>query len=165
MCMATKKKTTSERGKFKEEIHKALYTSDDLKELLIGDISGMSASKIQSEFKKHVKSHLFIDDTIEETESFIFYDVYFPSLDPNIKNCRIVMYAICHRDILEDYQKEGYYGNRSDVLTQMIEDVMINDEKVSLSFGIGKVALDSVEIYNSSKFYGCVMTFNVPTFR
>lgn len=163
--MAEKRKTTSERGKFKEEIHKALYTSDNLKELLIGDISGMSASKIQSEFKKYVKSHLFIDDTIEETKSFIFYDVCFPSLDPNIKDCKIVMYAICHRDILEDYCKEGYYGNRADILTQMIEDVIINDEKVSMNFGIGKIALDSVDIYNSTKFYGCVMIFNVPTFR
>ena len=160
-----KKKTTSERGKFKEEIHAALYKSNELKELLIGDVNGMSASKIQSEFKKHVKSHLFIDDTIEETESFIYYDVYFPSLDPNIKNCRVVMYAICHRDILDNYYKDGYYGNRADVLTQMIEDVLINDETVSYSFGIGKIALDSVEIYNSTRFYGCVMTFNVPTFR
>lgn len=160
-----RKKTTSERGKFKEEIHKALYKSNDLKELLIGDISGLSTAKIQSEFKKYVKSHLFIDDTIEETKSFIFYDVYFPSLNPNIKDCRIVMYAICHRDILDDYYKEGYYGNRADVLTQMIEDILINDEKVSMSFGIGKIALDSVEIYNSTNMYGCMMTFNVPTFR
>lgn len=163
--MTTNRKTTSERGKFKEDIHKALYMSDDLKELLIGDISKMSTSKIHDEFKKHVKSHLFIDDTIEETESFIFYDVYFPSLDPNIKDCRIVMYAICHRDILDDYCKEGYYGNRADILTQMIENVLINDEKVSMSFGIGKLALDGVEIYNSKRMYGCVMTFNVPTFR
>lgn len=163
--MAVRKKTTSERGKFKENIHKALYTSEDLRELLIGDVSRMSASVIQSEFKKHVKSHLFIDDTIEETESFIFYDVYFPSLDPNIKDCRIVMYAICHRDILDDYYKEGYHGNRADVLTQMIENVMINDKIVSMSFGIGDIALDSVNIYNSTRMYGCIMTFNVPTFR
>ena len=160
-----KRKTTYERGKFKEEIHKALYKSDDLKELLIGDISEMSTSEVQSVFKKYVKSHLFVDDTIEETNSFIFYDVYFPTLDPNIKDCRIVMYAICHRDILDDYFQEGYCGNRADVLSEIIEDILINDEKVSLSFGIGKIALDGVEIYNSKKMYGCIMTFNVPTFR
>lgn len=163
--MSNRRKTTKERGLFKENIHKALYMSDDLKELLIGDTSGMSATKAQTEFRNHVKSHLFIDDTIEETASFIFYDVYFPYLDSNIKNCRIVMYAICHRDILDNYYKDGYYGNRADVLTQMIEDALINDNDVSTSFGIGKLALDSVEVYNSRKMYGCILTFNVPNFR
>ncbi len=163
--MAERKKTTSERGKFKEEIHKALYISDDLKELLIGDISGMSASKIQSKFKEHVKSHLFIDDTITETESFIYYDVAFPVLKPNIKQCKVIMYLICHRDILDNYYKEGYYGNRADVLSQMVENALINDKEVANSFGIGEISLDSVDIYNSRNFYGCILTLDVPTFR
>ena len=158
-------KDTSERGKFKEQIHSALYKSDDIKELLIGDISGMSASEIQKKFKEHVKSHLFIDDTIEETESFIFYDVVFPSLRPQTKNCQVIMYILCHRNILDDYYKEGYYGNRADILSQMVEDVLINDQKVARSFGIGELSLGSVEIYNSMRHYGCVMFFNVPTFR
>lgn len=158
-------KTTSERGKFKEEIHTALYKSNDIKELLIGDTKGMSASKIQGEFKKHVKSHLFIDDTITETESFIFYDVEFPILKPNIKQCKVVMYLICHRDILDNYYKEGYYGNRTDILSQMVENALINDKEVANSFGIGEISLDSVNIYNSTNFYGCILTLDVPAFR
>ncbi|MCD7810275.1 MAG: hypothetical protein LUG91_00220 [Ruminococcus sp.] len=163
--MARRNKTTSERGKFKEEIHAALYKSDDIRKLLLNDTSGMSASKIREEFKNHVKSHLFIDDTIEETDSFIYYDVTMPYLEPNIKGCRVIMYVICHRDILDNYYAEGYYGNRADILSEMIEDVLINDEKVANSFGIGELTLDSVDIYNSTRFYGCIMTFNVPTFR
>ena len=160
-----KSKTTVERGTFKEEIHSALYNSKEIKELLIGDISNMSNAEIQTEFKKHVKSHLFIDDTIKETDSFIFYDVLFPSLKPNIEQCRIVMYLICHRDILDNYYKEGYRGNRADILSQMVEDALINDKDVSLSFGIGELSLDSVNVYNSTNFYGCILTFDVPTFR
>lgn len=160
-----RKKTTAERGKFKEEISTALYKSDDLRDILLGDTSGMSAAEIRKEFKKHVMSHLFIDDTIEETDSFIFYDVMFPSLNPQIKDCRVIMYIICHRDILDNYSKEGYYGNRADIITQMVEDVLINDKDVARSFGIGEIALDSVELYNSMRMYGCILTFNVPTFR
>ena len=163
--MSKKKKDTSERGKFKQEIHTALYKSDEIKELLLGDTSGMSISEKQDLFRKHVKSHLFIDDTIKETESFIFYDVRLPNLAENIKNCQVALYAICHRDILDDYTKEGYYGNRADILSQMIEDCLINDEEVVNSFGIGKLSLDSVDIYNSIRFYGCIMIFNVPNFR
>lgn len=163
--MTTRKKTTAERGKFKQEITSALYKSADIRDLLLGDTSGMSTSDKQKSFRKHVKSHLFINDTIEETDSFIFYDVRLPDLAAQIKDCQVVLYAICHRDILDDYVKEGYFGNRADILSQMIEDCLINDEEVANSFGIGKLSLDSVDLYNATRFYGVVMIFNVPDFR
>lgn len=163
--MTTRKKSTAERGKFKQEITSALYKSADIRDLLLGDTSGMSTSDKQKSFRKHVKSHLFIDDTIEKTDSFIFYDVRLPDLAAQIKNCQVVLYAICHRDILDDYAKEGYFGNRADILSQMIEDCLINDEEVANSFGIGKLSLDSVDLYNATRFYGVVMIFNVPDFR
>ena len=163
--MTTRKKTTAERGKFKQEITSALYKSADIRDLLLGDTSGMSTSDKQKSFRKHVKSHLFIDDTIEETDSFIFYDVRLPDLEAQIKDCQVVLYAICHRDILDDYVKEGYFGNRADILSQMIEDCLINDEEIANSFGIGKLSLDSVDLYNATRFYGVVMIFNVPDFR
>ena len=163
--MSFKKKNTSERGKFKNEINSALYKSDEIKELLLGDVSNLSASEKLKLFKEQVKSHLFIDDTVEETKSFIYYDIRMPSLKDQIKSCQVVLYAICHRDILDDYIKDGYYGNRADILSQMIEDCLINDEEVANSFGIGKLSLDSVDIYNATRFYGCIMTFDVPNFR
>ena len=163
--MAMRKKTTAERGKFKQEITSALYKSADIRDLLLGDTSGMSASDKQKLFRKHVKSHLFIDDTIEETDSYIFYDVRLPDLAAQIKDCQVILYAICHRDILDVYVKEGYFGNRADILSQMIEDCLINDEEVANSFGIGKLSLDSVDLYNATRFYGVVMIFNVPDFR
>ena len=75
------------------------------------------------------------------------------------------MYVIVHRDILDDYYKEGYDGDRADALSQMIENTLINDEETSNSFGIGKLNLDSVNIYNATRFYGCIMNFSVPNFR
>ena len=47
----------------------------------------------------------------------------------------------------------------------MVEDTLINDEEVANSFGIGKLKLDSVDIYNANRFYGCILQFDVPTFR
>ena len=160
-----REKTTAERGKYKEIISKALYMSDDIKDLLLGDVSEKSASETQKLFKECVKSHLFIDDTIEETKSFIFYDVTMPFMRSNVKDASIVMYAICHRDILDDYSKDGYFGNRADILSQMIEDCLINDKKIVNKFGIGELTLSSIEIYNSMRFYGCAMRFNIPNFR
>ena len=163
--MNTKRKTISDCGKFKEEIQTALYKNTDLRDLLIKDSANMSATQKQSEFRKHVFSHLFVEDTIKETDSFIFYDVHFPYLDSNVKGCRIVMYIICHRDILDDIYIDGYYGNRADILSQMVEDTLINGMAVTFSFGIGRLTLDRIEIYNSNRFYGRILTFNVPNFR
>lgn len=160
-----RKKSTFERGKFKKEIHSALYKSADIRELLLGDTSGMSTVQTMEAFKKHVKSHLFIDDTITEAASFIFYDIVMPDLRAQTKHCQVIMYLICHRSILDDYEKEGYVGNRADILSQMVEDALINDEDVVNKFGIGELQLADVGFYNATRFYGCIMTFEVPSFR
>lgn len=162
--MGERSKSTAERGRFKESIHAALFKSKNIRELILGN-SNLSGVKLMAEFKNHVKSHLFVDDVVQETDTFIYYDVILPSLYSNIKNCKVIMYLICHRDILETYSKEGYYGNRIDILSQMVEDALINNKEVARDFGIGDLTLDSVDIYNSTRFYGCVMTFSVPTFR
>lgn len=163
--MAEKKLTTAERGKFKKIIHAALYKNDDLRELLIGNTTGKSAKEVRDMFKAHVQSHLFIEETLKDEASFIFYDVRIPEIHSHIKRCIVLMYAICHRSILEDYAKEGYYGDRSDAMSQMIEDALLNNNETPNEFGIGELKLIDVDIYNSSRFYGSVMTFEVPNFR
>lgn len=163
--MTHRKITIADIGIFKEKIHTALYKSDDIKELLLGDLSGKTQQEIRSLFKEHVKSHLFIDDTIEETGSYIFYDISLPFVHPETKLCQVNMYAIVHRDILEDYTKEGYHGNRADILAQMIEDCLLNDKETSLSFGIGPMIIYSVYPYNSRRFYGVQLVLEVPNFR
>lgn len=158
-------RTTKERGLYKEKIKQALFSSDNISEILLGDTSSMTTGNKAKAFRKFVKSHLFIDGTLDKVGTYIFFDVLTGSVSSQIKNCTVVMYVICHRDILDDYYKEGYYGNRADVLSQMIEDCLICDEKVANSFGIGKITLDSVDIYNSQDYYGCIMTFSAPDFR
>lgn len=157
-------KTVIERGTYKQKVNAALFKNQGIRNLLMGDTTGMSSGEIRGKFKEHVKSHLFVDDTIEETDSFIFYDVQIPRANDTIKNIKLYVYAICHRDMLDNYEYEGYAGNRADILSEMICDALINDEAVTRSFGIGKLQLDSVDIYNSKRFYGCVLVFDVPNF-
>lgn len=156
---------TSELGIYKENIMQALFHDKDICKLLIGKIDGMDVTKLREEFKKHVKSHLFIDDTITDSTSFIFYEVRCPRINAQTKQCEIILFAICHRDILDNYVQEGYHGNRADILSQMIENVLINDDEMVNRFGIGKLKLDSVDFYNSSRFYGRLLTFRTPDFR
>lgn len=163
--MAKKKKTTKERGVFKNEIHQALYKSENIREILLGDTSSMTQSELMTEFKKHVKSHLYINETVMDASMFIYYDVTMPSLSTTVKDCKIILYIICHRDHVDDeFIKEGYYGNRVDILTEMVEDALL-DEDVINNFGIGELTLDSISIYNATRFYGCIMEYSVPSFR
>lgn len=163
--MGRKQRTIADRGLFKEKIQTALYKNNDIKELILGDLTGKKQSEIMKEFKDHVKSHLFIDDTIEETGSFIFYDVGLPFVHPEIKTCQVTMYIIVHRDILEDYTKEGYHGNRADILAEMVQDTLLNDAEVCRSFGIGPMEIYALYPYNSRRFYGVQIIFEVPNFR
>ena len=156
-------KTTKERGLFKTKISSALY-NENILELILGDTSGMSPTDLIKGFKDHVKSHLFIDDTIIDAGTYIYYDVAIPVIKPTTKICIIKMWDICHRDILDTYYKDGYYGNRTDILSEMIEETLL-DSVVANKFGIGELSLDSVEPYNSVRFYGAILTFSVNTFR
>ena len=79
--------------------------------------------------------------------------------------CQVQLYAVCHRDILDDYSKEGFYGNRADILTEMIERALICDEETSKSFGIGHLELNHIGVYNGRNVYGHVLQFSVPNFR
>ena len=138
--------------------------SNNIKEIILGDTSELTPKELLSKFQKHVNSHLFIDETIKDTTTYIFFDVIMPELRPQTKTIQVLIYAICHRDILEDYVKEGYYGNRADILSEMIEETLLDDSIVK-KFGIGDLSLDNVDIYNSVTFYGCIMSFSVRNFR
>lgn len=156
--------TTKERGIYKTRISNALLQSNNIKEIILGDTSELNTKELLSKFQKHVNSHLFIDETIKDTTTYIFFDVIMPELRPQTKTIQVLIYAICHRDILEDYVKEGYYGNRADILSEMIEETLLDDSIVK-KFGIGDLSLDNVDIYNSVTFYGCIMSFSVRNFR
>lgn len=158
-------RTTKERGAYKEKIKQALFSSNNISEILLGDTSAMTTGNKAKVFNEFVKSHLFIDGTLDREGTYIFFDVLTRSVSAQIKSCTVVLYAICHRDILDDYYKEEYYGNRADVLSQMVEDCLVCDEKVASSFGIGKITLDSIDIYNSHDYYGYIMTFSAPDFK
>lgn len=162
--------TTRDRGLYKQKIKQALYTDENIMDVLLSDtIISMPENNKKPDkidwFNAVVKSHLFIDDTIDEQGTYIFFDVTTRKKSPYFNDCKIILYAVCSRDLLDNYNKDGYCGNRADILTQMIEDRLINNIKTANEFGIGELSLDSVDIYNAVDYYGYIMTFSVPDFK
>ncbi len=158
-------RTTKERGLYKEKIKQALFSDENICDMLMGDTSNISRDEKAKLFNNRVKSHLFIDGTLDIEGTFIFFDVVTRNVSAQVKECAVIMYVICHRELLDCYHKDGYYGNRADILSQMVEDCLVGDEKVASRFGIGKISLDSIDLYNSNDYYGCFMTFRAPDFK
>ena len=159
-------KNISQLGKYKQNIHSALFKNKTLLNIIVKGADSMEFSEKMTEFQKYVQSHLFIDDTIEKENDFIFYDVRMTSMRPQVKTCTILMYVITPRDRIDVVPDiEGYYGNRIDILAQLVEDTLINDEKIVREFGIGDLELENVDIYNATRFYGRILTFKTKDFR
>lgn len=156
--------TTKDRGKLKSIINGVLFQSPDIKEMLLGDVAGRTTEDLAMDFRKYVKSHLFVDGILSDTKTYIFFDVVCPEIHAHTKELTIVMYAVCHRDILDTCICDGYYGNRVDILSQMIEDAMLDEKNIN-KFGIGELALGSVDILNMKDYYGLSLPFTVSNFR
>lgn len=155
---------TKEKGLIKQKIYNILFSSEAVCKMLFDDIDTLSIKEKKAMFLKKVKSHLFIDDTSSEIGTYIFYDVTIPNIRPQLKECAIVMYLICSRDIIDDFEMDGYYGNRADILSQIVEETLLNGNNVK-QFGIGDLQLISVDIYNSKNYYGVQMIFKADCFR
>lgn len=150
-----------DRGKFKSNIKKCLYKNENIRQFLF---DGEDIAITPKTFSERVKSHLFVDNTLTEKQSYIFFDVICPEFSTQIMTVKILMYIICHRDILDDYtQKEGYYGNRADAISQCVEEALITEN--AKEFGIGDLKLEGVDIYNGQNYYGTSLVFNVPAFK
>ena len=156
-------KTINDIGNIKSKIKSMLYANGDIQHLLFNGSIPSGASKKEL-FNKLVKTHLFIDDTITDTGSFIYFDTSISDLHYQTKTMRVHLYAITHRDLLDNYTHDYYVGNRADVLAEEIADTLTN-EKNSNEFGIGEISLMNVDIYNSESYYGRILTFEVKNFR
>lgn len=157
-------KSIKERGLFKQNIKSMLFASDDVMRVLVDDYENLTAKQKREKFLERVKSHLFIDDTLTEKGTYIFFDVVVQNVATQTKECKIIMYLVSHRDLLDNFSMEGYYGNRADILSQTVEGALLNEENAK-QFGIGDLMLSNVDVYNSKDYYGVQMIFDAECFR
>lgn len=152
-----------ELGTFKNLINPILYSSANIREIILGE-NTLSESEQLEALRERIFSHLYTDDVMTETATYIFYDVTIPRIGNTAKTCKLIVYCICHKDIINTFTKPGYYGNRVDALSQMVEEVF-TDSEIIRQYGIGKLNLSGVNIYRDQrKMYGRILEFEVPTF-
>ena len=150
--------TLKDLGHYKDTVKHILYQSDNVNELLY------DAPRNREDFANHVKSHLFVEEILEEQGTFVFYDAYVPRVHTNTKTVVMSVWCICSKDILDgSYKKDNYPGNRADILAQFVEEAMLSKGNKQ-RFGVG-FDLTNTDFYNGKKYYGVVLSFTAECFR
>lgn len=152
-------------GDYKSRIISSLYKSVDLKKVLLDNYELDAKTKCTKEFKEHVKSHMFVDGTVTDTASYIFFDVVIPNMRTTTKEVQIIMYVVAHREILDEpVELENVTGNRADILSMLVEDALA-DKEVASQFGIGDLTCEEALIYNGKDVYGRQLIFSSVDFK
>ena len=154
-----------QKGEYKSKIFTSLYKSRYLLRVLLNDYSIDEHTNCAKDFKEHVKSHLFVDGTVYDCASYVFFDVVIPNMRSQTKTLQIIMYVVCHRDILDEpTQIEGVSGNKADVMAMLVDDALSNKE-VRKEFGIGDLTLEESIVYSGKDYYGTQLIYTAVDFK
>ena len=160
-----------ELGKYKDRLYSVLAGDNKICGLLLGENYKNEIDDIDAKLEKYIFPHLYAEPTITDSDSYIFFETYIPKANSNIKTMKIIIQAVCHKNIARYKEKQnGYYGPRYDVLAQYIEEILCPDNKELIKkrikqFGIGRLELQNVDIFLTTDFVGRILTFITPDFR
>lgn len=160
-----------ELGEYKNLLSSIFINDSKICKLLLGENYEEEIEDLDAELDKYIIPHLYVPDIITETKSYIMFETYVSNVSPTTKMMKIVIEAICHKDIVRYKEKpKGYYGLRYDVLSQYIEELLCptGDEekkKIIKKFGIGGLEMKPDNIFLTTDFIGRTLTFCVPTFK
>jgi len=154
-----------ELGKYKLIFRSLLKNSDIVCKLILGENYEDGGYDLGTELEKYLIPHLYVPDTINETQSYVLFDCGMYRGGSSIKTMRLTIQTFCHKKIIEYPQTpKGYYGYRYDVLAQCIEELMFNKDN-GRKFGIGIPELVSVNTFLLNDYVGHVLTFDIKEFR
>jgi len=155
-----------ELGKYKVIFRSLLKNSDTVCKLILGENYEDGGYDLDTELEKYLIPHLYIPDTIKETQSYVLFDSGMYKGGSSIKTIRLTVQAFCHKKIIEYPQiPKGYYGYRYDVLAQCVEELLFEDKDNGRKFGIGIPELVSVSAFLTNDYVGHVLTFDIKAFR
>jgi len=158
-------------GEYKNRFASILVNNDKICRLLLGENYETEIDDLDTELDKYIKQHLYIEDTITETKSYILFESNPSPTSPTLKNMNIIVQVICHKDIVRYKEKpKGYSGLRYDVLTRYIEEAICPKDETSKNaiikkFGIGGFEIKSPGLFNQNNFVGRTFILSVPEFR
>ena len=149
-----------ELGKYKNTVISVICGNDDICKAIFGD--SYNVSDIDDElFGEQVLPYLFVPGAQEDAKVYVCVETAIPrTIGFELKDVKLIVQVVCHKDLIK-YRKKGYSGNRTDILSDMVNRQLNS----SRDFGIGRLKLESVDIINTDKFYGRSMIYKCPDFN
>ena len=149
-----------ELGLYKHTVFTKIRNSDDIKEILLG--KNYNVEIVDDLLDEHIFPYLYVPDVQSEAKTYICVDVIVPKVpNPSIKNLKIIIWVFAHKSLMR-YSKKGYIGTRTDILSDVLDRLL----DTSREFGIGRLKLEDVGIFNSEKlYYGRVLTYSASDFN
>lgn len=149
-----------ELGTYKQTILSKLRTSIEVQEILLGD--NYDEEIVDELLDEHIYPFLYVPDTQTKVKTYVCADVTVPKAQNfSIKNLEIIIYVFCHKSLTK-YKKAGSVGTRTDILSDVIDKML----DTSRDFGIGRLKLESVNLFISEKtYYGRILTYSASDFN
>jgi len=154
-----------ELGSYKQKIISLLYDSELIKHSLLGNLYiGKTDEQVESMLASQIFNRLYIDGFVSEPKCYIFVETIIPRLHTNVKDCKVMIQVLCHKQIM-NYSKSGYIGTRVDIVCEQIEEILIQNKINANKFGIGEIVLTGVDVMGDVNYYGRKLELTVPNFR
>lgn len=136
-------------GLYKNKLLSTILNDQDLCEaMLIG--TDYNEENIDKLIYTQVFPYLYADETQTEVLPYTCFEVVPIYSSGTIKKMKIIFWVYCHKDCMK-YSKKGFAGTRSDILSDIITRILLDDK----NFGIGKLEFSSADyFFPSSKYYG-----------
>lgn len=158
-------------GEYKHHLSSIFTKDEKICRLLLGENDNEDMTNPSSELENYILPHLYVEPAAPAQKSFLCFETYMTKATPAVKTIKIVIQAVCHKDILSyDQKPSGYYGTRYDVLSQYAEELLCPEDKearqnIIKQFGIGGLELQEIDVFSTDNYVGRTMTFLIPTFR
>jgi len=154
-------------GHYKNIINKALYADDNLRVALLGKnykTELTTESAVIKSLHEHIKSHLFIDEPILKTFSYVMYDVVIPTSYDKIQTMQLVVYVFCDKDCIDNLNVKNYEGNRNDIICEIVDGILTRND-LRRTYGIGNLELSKLDLFERQQTVaGKILTYAVPNF-
>lgn len=160
-----------ELGDYKNRLHSIFVNDDEICRLLLGEDYENADYDLDNELDKYIIPHLYVNETITETKSYILYETNLLNVGSSIKEMGVIIQVVCHKNIVKYPEKpQNYPGLRYDVLAEYIEELLCptssqDKERVIKKFGIGSFEMRPPELFLTDKYIGRILTFTTPDFR
>lgn len=151
-------------GSMKEVIYDALCKSEPIRLLLLGSGYENREEPVETQLSRHLLKSFTPDESAADPRAYLCIEVLVTGTTRTTKNCRIMLYAVCHRSMV-DTAPAGGAGTLIDRLCKAADEVLCGST-LSRSIGIGSLSLENTGMYKSdSGYYGIIMEYSIPSYR